>query len=377
MEAVRNSDSESDDSGSELEDVDSLLAKFQKGPSAPPKPKPQPRPIQDVTAQTARKSNMAALLAQHDRMKAAEEEEAREDAARIDFSSDDASDDEIDEVKLAVVLKNPELARRTMQGLRKTQALEQEPSFHFFKASPGAKSAVRAFPSSALPKSGWMNTLRQPAQRERLFTSGMALTMARRQPMPPEILEWMLDSACTRSNELLRFRFIEILKESPSQINTLLNTNFIQKRLGSMGACSEVLSTEKPIEMSRQSKKTAELPQKLRWVLEVVRGLASHFPVPSADNAVVLLTRLSLDEQVRHDGHLSSLLHDTVAALIEEGAGANFEQRVVEPVWAVSYYSLTLYTESRYCESPIQYYSGPSSSTPPYPVISSRGSSVP
>ncbi|KAF2097843.1 hypothetical protein NA57DRAFT_76650 [Rhizodiscina lignyota] len=334
IEAVRNSDTDSDDSDSSLEDIGTVLAKASGRPR--PVAQPTPRATNATSVKSTYRFNLAALVASRDHERAAAEEIALVDSKLKERSPSPSHGvsggdrDGINEEALAEVIDDDEeagKARRVLQAMQRTEAFAEELGFSFFDPSRPIKSDIPRFPASSLPSRGWASLLRQPGQRKRTLTSGSALAMCRRHPLPDEILAWMIDAACTGSDELFSYRLVEILGQAQSQIISFLDVDFIHQRLKGMGAQPEVLDPGISLQLSKVRASTAEPPPGLRWLLELIRILAPHLPPASTDGGIILLTRLSLDDKVRSDGLLSSMVHDTIGTLIEEAPGADAPNR--------------------------------------------------
>ncbi|KAK3044356.1 hypothetical protein LTS18_001494, partial [Coniosporium uncinatum] len=103
--------------------------------------------------------------------------------------------DEMDEEALAAVIDEGDeggTAKKVMDAMSRSNALFHDVVWYFFDERP-ERPPRNTFPKHYLPAEGWMTLLKNQKKREQAFLSGFVARMSARQPLPTQIIEWILD----------------------------------------------------------------------------------------------------------------------------------------------------------------------------------------
>ena len=286
---VENTDSEDGDSDSSLEDIDemmatrraaSALASFQKPSSAQtPDKSTSPLPTRSQNAahrkniqtiskpesQRIYKFSLSSLVNQFDKDTAtkqriekansaleAEDLEARKDAQAREKAktATEPEDGTIDEAYFASVVDDNEAEehpQRVIAAMRRTEALQQDLTWHFFNDNPESIAKRDPFPLEALPEIGWMTALKGPWERQQACLTGFVSDMTRIQELPFEIISWMLDETIFEPRDDLAYAYMNILERCPQSLKQSVTIHRLDAILNKLGGKKRAVMVEEII----------------------------------------------------------------------------------------------------------------------------------
>ncbi|KAI9688181.1 MAG: hypothetical protein M1822_001687 [Bathelium mastoideum] len=357
-EAVPNSDSEDGDSDSSLEDIDeimarqkatSTLASFQgkrnvqglAGSAFPAAPRLQSATSRSKTGKVTKSErsyqwNLSSLVHQSNSDSAAKERieraqnvlEAENEKARKDTEARKKAEEgqaqengAIDEAYFASIVDDSDAEedpQRVMAAIRRTEALQQDLAWHFFKDEPTVLSERDPFPAKALPETGWMTTLTDTWERQQACLTGFVADMARLQQLPSEIITWMLDEAIFEPREDLAYAYLSILEKCPQAIKRILTIPRLSALFGKLGGKNSIITVEEPVAPTfRSPESRPPAPAELCRLLRALDNFAqcNAISVETRGYALKILLRLGMDDAIRADGQLLFGLEDAILAL--------------------------------------------------------------
>ncbi|KAL9086796.1 MAG: hypothetical protein Q9165_006943 [Trypethelium subeluteriae] len=357
---VQNSDSEEGDSDSSLEDIDELvarkkaasaLASFQSSSRFQDSSKPTPpfptqstvaarkvnhRVVIEPESQRSYKFNLGSLVNQFDTDAASKERIERAKNA-LDIEHEEAKRDEearkkaklagasehgvLDESCFTSVVDGSdgeEDPQRVMAAMRRTEALQQDLTWHFFDDESELVPKRQPFPSRALPETGWMTALKESFERQQACLTGFVRDMAKLQELPSEIISWMLDEVMIEPRDDIAYAYMRIIEQSPQVLKELFTTNRFDTILDELGAKEKAKRID---EMTHPTFRTKEsfppVPPGLCRLFEALKSFAKSNEVSAEtrSHALKVLLRLGMDDSVRADGQSMCSLEDTIVAL--------------------------------------------------------------
>ena len=210
-------------------------------------------------------------------------------------------------------------ARRVVQAISRTDALESTLVWHFFDNTKTARPR-KSFPFNALPSHGWMVLLKDPARRQRLFLTGFVLRMASvGHQLPIEVLDWLFSELCTEKRDEILCAYVEVIMASAQELRASLTTARVQELLESLYAKEEAVDTYEPLHPNcSTSEPTYWIPQQLRWILRCFQGFSRWFSQETRFYILLVLTRMLLDESIRHDGESQLLVGECITNLLRD-----------------------------------------------------------
>ncbi|KAF1991641.1 hypothetical protein K402DRAFT_389036 [Aulographum hederae CBS 113979] len=352
MGMVTNSDSEEEDSDEELEDLGAILARH----CGPRKPQSSGSQIMDTTggAQSGRAStignarrtgdftmkktkfplpkplevnkkfSMSELVKRANEHAAREQRLAQQNAllnSPVDLTEDSLEEGmlkpNVNQEALAEVVGGEDTkVQSVMEAMARTGALAYETIYHFFGEAQ-KKVESRPFPRASLP-AAWAGSLRDATKREQSLLSGFFPRMARRQELPSEILLWMLDELSCEPREDLCSAYVRTLEASSKQVHDFLTPSCLDEVLRRLGAKPESTNATSTLcgEFGTSTRTKHALASSLSWILELFKNIASSLSGETRNWAIILFTRMSIDDSVRSSGDVFAKVQDVLVALI-------------------------------------------------------------
>jgi len=259
---IQDSDDESDDSDSSLEDLSALLAaknsevrakQTMNGitPSTPVASRHSARTVNfhvsPLPVLSKHKFDLKSLVSRAEDHEATEASSKRVKAMMAARDSDEDTNMSDHAAELAkfphgallgsVVADREDLkAHKVTRAIMRTEATVTEKRWYFFDTKSSAPKAQRTpFPTKAVPEN-WKPELVDPNTRYHSFVSGYAedmVTMGKN--LPDELFLWMLDEACLETSDPLRKTYLSIIAVSNEQITRLLTPDLVRKVFQSLG----------------------------------------------------------------------------------------------------------------------------------------------
>ena len=309
---------DSSDDASSLEDVDELLGRFQgkvpapppdlpAGASSPPLAAPPDnstpglqRSARGAAQQSAGhgvggrggaddvranppppvvpryRNSMATLKARIQKERAADTayQEARRRAEEVEQQAaaqlrQDHGLARLDGNALAPMLagEDPEDAERLMRAVERTQALQQQKSWSFFRRRH-ERPQVPAFPD--LGGDDLQPMLEGKQEREMALVSGFVAEVAASRALPHALLEWLLAMSIAEEREDLRAAALQILQEAGPALTGVLTKEVIHELFRSVGASDEALDFTAEIQLEASASGGSSHGQDWSGVLQVL-----------------------------------------------------------------------------------------------------------
>jgi hypothetical protein len=145
-----------------------------------------------------------------------------------------------------------ENAQRVVAAMKRIDAFRLETVYHFFQ-DKSESMPKHEFPTFALSEP-WVHVLGKEDLRQTMFESGFVGRLVHQQPLPQEVLEWILEEACTHSLSDLTAAYIRILTISKNQLKEVMDENFLRRIIKLLGAKPHAM------ELSSQLETTSHLP---------------------------------------------------------------------------------------------------------------------
>ncbi|OJD35318.1 uncharacterized protein BKCO1_18000131 [Diplodia corticola] len=349
---VRTSDSEEDsDSGSDLEDLSTILNKKRRA-QAPPgesrpamkvkeakatpakyglrsyfKPPPPKREFRSIIAPRKEyRINLSDLVAAKQRglnaeARVLEAQRKAEEAERAENECKESS--RLTREGLSTALGDDEDAQRTLDALERTEALETSQVWQFFMANGHQKAArtTPKFPAQSLSKEGWHRILIEPSTRNAVFISGIVKNRVYEEALPDEVMLWMIEELCQNRKEELTSAYLDVLDASAPQLRKLLDKQTISSLFAKLGARKEAITMESeqpailPAEVSAHDPRIS-LHNGIRPLLELLRRAAPNIQSEAVQYVLAVLIRLSFDDSVRQDGYTQTQCQEAIAAML-------------------------------------------------------------
>jgi hypothetical protein len=345
QEVVRGSDEESDDS-LELEDLDDILARRKTNNTTTTQTQraPQTGRVMKRIPEAAKKPADGKLSAQ-ERMQnmrksvqAAKEAEQR--LAELDrklktqntasVSSNRGKFEITKELLVSTGIKaeDDEQVTRTMDAMKRIEALQQEIVWHFFEDMVPSNDPT-PFPSKSITNDPWMAPLKSvdSDKIDAAFKSGYILRIAKHRPLPVELQYWMLDEICgDDENDDLVLAYINVLGTAYERFTNHLKPDRLRKLFEMVGARQGAINRS-PVVSELQIAETPPRPisPNVRWLVELIRRVAKTLPRSTSEIAIELLVRLAIDNSVMEQVSLRLLIEQTISALI-----SSFHESIAE-----------------------------------------------
>lgn len=240
-----------------------------------------------------------------------------------------ADNSTITEKDLASVVEDDEAAGQLAQAMDKTDALQQDEVWHFFRDSD-TRPAEQSFPSRSLPPESWAMMLKSRETREQAFTSGCVQMIAATKALPEELMIWMMDELVYQTGDQLAHAYLRTLQSCGTRASACLDPSRLHQLFRDLGAKQEAMDSSGSLAPSRQSDDTPNpsLPSGLRWILDLLRILAPGFGNDTRSAALNIALRLCFDASVLADGRLQYSVQESTSALIESIPAALAEETV-------------------------------------------------
>ncbi|KAL8907113.1 MAG: hypothetical protein Q9207_001605 [Kuettlingeria erythrocarpa] len=211
---------------------------------------------------------------------------------------------------------------RLMAAIGRTEALDQQKTWSFFKDS---QDDIDAKPADcpAVVDAFWQSVFHDPGTRQQAFLSGYIGECASFRKLPDGLLVWLLDAACYETREDLRSSYCQALQNLGNQDTDLLTMIKCDALLHSIGATPEALDLGKPavptVDTFRRPQPSAHA--KLRRVLKVFQAASGSMSLPTRTHMFCLLSRLLLDRGIVQNCTLMSEVVENLNAIVNSMAG--------------------------------------------------------
>ncbi|OJJ43139.1 hypothetical protein ASPZODRAFT_74944 [Penicilliopsis zonata CBS 506.65] len=213
--------------------------------------------------------------------------------------------------------------QRLLHAVRRTEALDQDKAWYFFKQGVSSSSPSHPlppkFPASKVSARTYEAVLRDPTTRARAFQSGTLDVALARHMLPEEVVLWIFQSASSEQRDDLRHAYCRAFKVTslilPKHIDTLFET---------LGATSDSLDLSKPLipassETGSLGHKEFQTQSLLLSSLDLLRGTADRFARRTRVHILLILFRLAIDISITSNSIVCSELEGTITALLESG----------------------------------------------------------
>lgn len=215
--------------------------------------------------------------------------------------------------------QDQEEAKRTIDSLKRIEALQEDITFHFFEEKM-APIKRRPFPRTALTNDAWMRPLKSldNDKIDNAFKSGYIKRIAKIRPLPVAVQEWMFEEICgdTQDDALVQ-SYIEVLEVAQDRFPNHLGPNRIRDLFQKLGAKNAVLNSLPIVsEIQEPGKPTRSISPNIRWLVDTVKRLARSLLPSTVEKTIEILVRLSIDESVSQDVSLRILIAQTISDLL-------------------------------------------------------------
>jgi hypothetical protein len=155
------------------------------------------------------------------------------------------------------------------------------------------------------------------ARRQSAFKSGYLSRIAFLQPLPTELLQWVLDQVCFETHEELISSYLDALESVSKNFPNPLNVNRVHRLFTQLGASKSVF-THNAIVPEKRLVQNAIRPisPNIRWMLELLTRLAPTLSPPTAEFILEALILLTIDHTVLHTDSLLFSLVSTISRII-------------------------------------------------------------
>ncbi|KAF2257411.1 hypothetical protein BU26DRAFT_558798 [Trematosphaeria pertusa] len=323
-EVVRNSDSETD-SLPELDWGDS--SNNLKTTSRATMAKPRERTAQDGLRKPPKKprdGKSFSLFVQAAQKSAEAERKIAEVKADLDkpLETTPPPDFGISEEALADAVHDdddPDKAKRLYLAMQRTNALQMDCVFHFFREnledSEGSHAKEATFPTDKLPKHRWTTSFAAQPARDQAFLTGFAQQVFRYQQLPEELASWMIDQICIGRSDALNAKYIQLLAAHDDYLKHLLDISRLDNIFRSIGA-NQQLNSDLPVTPSYvpHPAKRRPLPDSLKSVARLLQAAAPR--LLTTRHALYVLFLLCMDNSVAADLDTLHAVQDAIEAIM-------------------------------------------------------------
>ncbi|KAI4186070.1 MAG: hypothetical protein LQ346_005761 [Caloplaca aetnensis] len=211
---------------------------------------------------------------------------------------------------------------RLMAAIGRTEALDQQKTWSFFKDS---QDDIDAEPADcpAVVDAFWQSVFHDPGTRQQAFMNGYIGECASFRKLPDGLLVWLLDAACYETRGDLHSSYCQALQNLGDQVTDLLTMIKCDTLLLSIGATPEALDLGNPavpiVDTFKGPQPSAHAH--LRRVLKVFQAVSGSMTLPTRTHLFCLLSRLLLDRGIVKDCTLTSEVVENLNAIINSMAG--------------------------------------------------------
>jgi hypothetical protein len=207
-------------------------------------------------------------------------------------------------------------AKRTMQAIQRTEALDHVYVWHFFGEQSHPSHAK--FPRQCLPQASWSGVLKGSSKRESAFRSGFVARIASRTSLPLELQQWMFDELCVETRVDLLQAYVQSLEASTKHSKQFVTAEELANLFARLGARVVALSPQTAIVPDRQllKERISPISPNVRWVVDLLGRIAPSLSDDTKEFAIQLLIRTSFDGAVLASGHLRVQIEQALLALI-------------------------------------------------------------
>lgn len=263
----------------------------------------------------------------HDRIKAMEREV--EESKERETLADDQVSKAFDRDALLDLAVDDDQREELLVALERTEALRAANHYHFF-VDDQPRWPASPFPVDSLPDQLWCGIYRDDRARAEACISGLAAELAERFPLPMNVTMWFASQLMHEPSEILCEAYVEILRVSSKHHHDTSMSDTI-------ASLNSRYHTRSFFEHERRDQVGKRLPKGLQYVLRTLQ-----FCAPASD-AVVLdatptttcaafldLALLNIDVLVREDIKLSQVVNRCIQDMLEVLPETSFESLVGE-----------------------------------------------
>ncbi|KAF2745874.1 hypothetical protein M011DRAFT_469135 [Sporormia fimetaria CBS 119925] len=225
----------------------------------------------------------------------------------------------IDEETLAGVVQDEEegddKAKRLYLAMQRTNALESDPSFHFFRSEPGPLLHM-PFPAHSLTDFPGPD----PFEIDDAFLSGYAQQLFSHQGLPEELAIWMTVQICAGPDRGLCPRYLELLQSNFQRMRNILTPKVLRSIFSSIGGDTWQIKEEIRPTLAEHQGHAKSVPRQLANILRLLRAAAPccDMEFDFRQEALLLLLHIVFDNTVRSDVDTLISVQDTIEALMHK-----------------------------------------------------------
>lgn len=215
-------------------------------------------------------------------------------------------------------IMNGEGADRLLSALRKqeaTQTLEEIWELFDYSSRQPRGNYNRPFPTAAIKRHEAFSGMIDSQVRNEMFLSGMVKSMISfSDPLPDEVLLWMLDQVCLETREDLAFAYTVVLQIS-LETQPVLSPSILYHLFEILGGKKQAIDLTQRVKFVSGSK-----PKCRRWRFWNVKLLVCILGVAQDETAVLacgLLIRMALDVAISLRGDVLTAIEDSFYKILE------------------------------------------------------------
>ena len=236
---------------------------------------------------------------------------------RRNFENPDRPPEKILDLVMQEGQKSEEVERLKI-ALRSTEALHRKKTWQFFRAGDLQESAPRPhFPK--IRDTRLRKMLGGSRPRERAFLCGWLSELARVNPLPQEVLVWTFKMLPFEARDDLRTSYSEALISSRSQLHALITVDLLRRSFQNLGASQSALETGNELnpKMTASDDRDPRDRSKLVSFLEFLQAATEHLHRDVMKEALILISRLLLDQSIIADCQVTISIHGALSSLIK------------------------------------------------------------
>lgn len=227
--------------------------------------------------------------------------------------------------------------RRLELAMGRTEAMKVEAKWRFFEgvAPADADESDREFPDWQVAEHARLCHLCDPNLREHSILTGFAAECISRSKCPPELRQWLWESAFEEASEVLARAYLDAFAACKEDVGGFVGISLIRTTLTKMGASERACSMSDPVRATTKSSKsitaaTEVSAWRLGLLLSTLGDLAGRLDVTTRVYALSMLLRMGMDHSLAENGALRAAMHSSIAALVESFDDGDSETRLLE-----------------------------------------------
>ncbi|KAF1812684.1 hypothetical protein P152DRAFT_458495 [Eremomyces bilateralis CBS 781.70] len=218
-------------------------------------------------------------------------------------------------IALALDGEESDEVERLEKAVKRTNALQQDPCWHFFQEKHESRPSP-PFPKLSDSNSIWARVFQTPPKRDDAFITGFVERMASRHSLPDEVYVYMLEYLSCDPRDDLASSYLKVLQTAP--MNDVLTSSRLKELLRGVGAGQWALDFDHQLVPEPKSPKEipeCTLSRGLSWILRLLQYSASGLSDHLRGFIIVILMRMSLDDTVSLDCEISRLVNVALSTL--------------------------------------------------------------